>query len=358
MTRKSAQRLAVLAAVLTLAGCGGSSAVRPTGKSAASPAAPVVPSVAASKPTGWAAAENANTGGRGAGARARPETMISPAAGTSGGPGGASSTSSDPAVGPSAAPDSPPGNAPGGPGVPGAAGGPNPASGGGGNDEAGHPDGEHPEGSIRQVVGTPEVALTFDDGPSEHTPEVLAMLREHRIKATFCVIGVNVVEYPDYVRQIVSAGHTMCNHTWSHDLNIGRRSPETIRADLQRTNDAIHQAAPGVPIEYYRNPGGNFTPASVGMARELGMASIGWTVDPWDWNTARYGTGASMAQHVVGSVQGGCRPGAIVLAHDGGGDRTGTVSAFRTLLPWLKERYSLVALPVSGRKHRGRHTPE
>jgi peptidoglycan/xylan/chitin deacetylase (PgdA/CDA1 family) len=233
--------------------------------------------------------------------------------------------------------------APGGPGGgPGAPGGPGTSGGGhnGGSGSAG------PHSNIRTTTGSDAVALTFDDGPSPYTPQILALLRANGVKATFCLIGVNVRAYPDLVRAIVADGHTLCNHTWSHDLKLGTRSPDRIRADLQRTNDEIHRAAPGAPIKYFRHPGGNFTPQATAIAAELGMASISWNVDPWDWNTKAYPPGPTMINHVVGTVERQTHPGSIVLSHDGGGVRGSTVEAYRTLLPWLRARYTLAKLPT------------
>ncbi|MBT8226361.1 MAG: polysaccharide deacetylase family protein [Dactylosporangium sp.] len=195
-------------------------------------------------------------------------------------------------------------------------------------------------------IGGPKVALTFDDGPDTATPEILALLRQHGVQATFCVIGTSVQDHHDLVRQIVADGHTLCNHTWSHNLKLGQQSPADIRHDLQRTSDEIHLATPNAPIKYFRHPGGNFTPEAIAVAHELGMTSIGWEVDPRDWDVRTYGTGASMGGHVIEVVMKSTRPGSIVLSHDGGGQRSGTVHAYQTLLPWLLERYELVALPV------------
>ncbi|MFC7479229.1 polysaccharide deacetylase family protein [Luedemannella flava] len=96
------------------------------------------------------------------------------------------------------------------------------------------------------TTGTRTVALTFDDGPDPRwTPAVLALLRRHRVHATFCLIGRNAARHPKLVRAIVAGGHTLCNHTWRHDIDLGRRSPAAIRADLTATTRAIQRAAPG-----------------------------------------------------------------------------------------------------------------
>ena len=191
------------------------------------------------------------------------------------------------------------------------------------------------------------MALTFDDGPGQNTPQILALLRAYGIKATFCLIGVKVQANPDAVRQIVTDGHTLCNHSWKHDLKLGSRPVDVIRNDLQITNDEIHKAVPGAPIKYYRQPGGEWTSAVVSVAKELGMTPLHWSVDPMDWNIRRWPVGETMTNHVIGVVEHNTGPGAIVLSHDGGGDRASTVAAYRVLLPWLKERFQLAALPVS-----------
>ena len=202
-----------------------------------------------------------------------------------------------------------------------------------------------PSDNIIRTTGAATVALTFDDGPGPDTPKLLEMLRDQGIKATFCLIGVNVQEYPQYVKAIADDGHTLCNHTWKHDEALGKKSADAIRADLQKTNDEILKAVPGATIKYFRHPGGNFTPAAVQVASELGMQSLGWSVDPSDWNSKKW-TGQQMTDHIINNVRNNTKPGSIVLSHDGGGDRSCTMAAYKTLLPELKNKYTLIAMPV------------
>ncbi|GAA1800552.1 polysaccharide deacetylase family protein [Planosporangium flavigriseum] len=206
-------------------------------------------------------------------------------------------------------------------------------------------------GVVAKTTGTDGVALTFDDGPGNQTMPILNLLRAYGVKATFCLIGANVREHPELVQAIVRDGHTLCNHTWMHDLGLGQRSAEEIRSDLERTNDEIRKAVPGVEIKYFRHPGGAWTPSAVAVAQEMGMTSIDWDVDPLDWDTGTYGTGGSMVSHIVDTVRQGAQSGSIILSHDGGGDRTSTVTAYETLLPYLlQERHlRLVALPSGER---------
>ena len=196
-----------------------------------------------------------------------------------------------------------------------------------------------PAGSLN-TTGSDAVALTFDDGPGGNTGQVLDLLKQYGIHATFCIIGRMIGDYsPDLIRRIVADGHTLCNHTWSHDLNLRTRSEDQIRSELQRTNDAIHAIVPDAPIKYFRNPGGNFSPLTVSVAASMGMQSLDWNVDPSDWS--RPGT-----QSIINNVLTHTHAGSIVLMHDGGGDRSQTVQALRTILPNLQSRFTLVPMPA------------
>ncbi|MGC5029095.1 polysaccharide deacetylase family protein [Micromonospora sp. DT229] len=194
----------------------------------------------------------------------------------------------------------------------------------------------------RLSTGTNEIALTFDDGPHpDYTPQVLAILREYHVTATFCVVGQNAQSYPWLVQQIVAEGHTLCNHSWNHDVGLGARSPERIRDDLLRTSAAIHAAAPEAPVTWYRQPGGAWTYPVISASRELGMTPLHWNLDPSDWR-------APGAATIAAVVLAEARAGSIVLLHDAGGDRQGTVDALYHILPELTARFDLHALPNHG----------
>jgi peptidoglycan/xylan/chitin deacetylase (PgdA/CDA1 family) len=200
------------------------------------------------------------------------------------------------------------------------------------------------DGPFGTVVGTGSntVALTFDDGPSPMwTPQILDLLRQYNVKATFCLVGQNVQAYPELVRAIVADGHTLCDHTWDHNEQLGDLSNDAIRDDMQRTIEAIQAASPGAKVSYFRAPGGNWTAPVVEVARELGMTSLDWTVDPEDW------TGPPAAS-IVNTIITQCVTGAIFLLHDAGGDRSSTVEAVRQFLPVLVGRNTFIALPTGG----------
>ena len=131
---------------------------------------------------------------------------------------------------------------------------------------------------------------------------------------------------------MVREGHTLCDHSWDHDESLGRRSPATIRADMVRTNAAIHRVVPQAEIAYFRHPGGNFTDRSNRICESLGMRPLFWDVDPRDWS--RPGV-----RHIESVVGGQTHRGSIVLSHDGGGDRSQTMAAYRRLIPRLAHRF-------------------
>ncbi|WP_433394420.1 polysaccharide deacetylase family protein [Micromonospora sp. KLBMP9576] len=209
-----------------------------------------------------------------------------------------------------------------------------------GGTPGGTPSPAQPDGlfGAQTTSGTSRVALTFDDGPDpRYTPQVLALLRQYQVRATFCVVGENAQAHPDLIRAIAAEGHSLCNHSWSHDVALGRRSPDAIRADLLRTSDAIRAAVPDASIAYYRQPGGAWTGQVVSMAQELGMVPLHWTVDPSDWTTPG-------ADRIAATVVAGVVAGSVVLLHDAGGDRQGTVDALHRILPALAG-FEVEALP-------------
>ncbi|MEU8296052.1 polysaccharide deacetylase family protein [Micromonospora sp. NPDC048909] len=191
---------------------------------------------------------------------------------------------------------------------------------------------------LRRTTGVRPVALTFDDGPSPTwTPKILDRLRAAKVTATFCLVGREAQRHPELVRRIVREGHQLCNHSWKHNIDLGRLPVAEIRADLVRTNKAIQTAAPGAPIAFYRQPGGRWTPEVVAVAKQLGMRSLHWSVDPQDWAKP---PATTIKHRVLAAV----RPGSIVLLHDGGGDRAATFAACPAVIADLKRRFGVTRL--------------
>ncbi|MDT0446232.1 polysaccharide deacetylase family protein [Streptomyces johnsoniae] len=185
------------------------------------------------------------------------------------------------------------------------------------------------------------VAFTFDDGPNPaNTPGLLQLLRENGTKAVFCLWGDHVRQYPDLVRQIAADGHTLCNHSMHHS-DMGSWTPEQIRADLEQTSAAIRAAVPGAPIPYFRAPNGSWgqTPA---VAASLGMQPLGWRLAINDWEP-------STADQLAQRLRSGITPGAVVLLHDGGGDRSATVAAVDMIIPEFASQGWTFTLPAPPR---------
>ncbi|NYI06227.1 polysaccharide deacetylase family protein [Allostreptomyces psammosilenae] len=177
------------------------------------------------------------------------------------------------------------------------------------------------------ITGQTRVAaLTFDDGPdARYTPAVLQTLRRYGVRATFCVVGTNAACNPGLLQAIAADGHDLANHTWSHQ-ELPRLSEREIREELERTNEVIDRITGwGVP-QWCRAPYGSWDEVSLGVCAELGMKPLGWSVDTLDWQ--RPGSA-----EITDTMLRGTEPGAIILCHDGGGDRSQSVDALRAYLP-------------------------
>ncbi|GAA2466667.1 polysaccharide deacetylase family protein [Actinocorallia cavernae] len=188
--------------------------------------------------------------------------------------------------------------------------------------------------------GAHAVNITIDDGPDPTwTPQVLQVLRENGVKATFCMIGPEAQAHPDVVKQVVAAGHRLCDHTVSHDTAMDHKSESYQSQQILDAERQITEASGGVRPMYYRAPGGAFTPYSRKLAASHGMRPLGWNVDSKDFE--RPGTDA-----IVATVRSELTNGPTLLFHDAGGDRSQTVAALRTLLPWLKQQGYGFGFPV------------
>lgn len=174
------------------------------------------------------------------------------------------------------------------------------------------------------------IALSFDDGPSrENTPELLELLAAYDAKATFFAVGTNVVEHQQLAREVVTQGHELANHTWSH-ADPKTLTDEELRVELERAAQVIHDAT-GVRPTSARPPWGNDRRRFARLAREAGMESIMWNIDSGD-------TAGLSAEAQARMVIADARPGAIILFHDGGDRRPTTLAATEQVLRELTAR--------------------
>lgn len=158
-------------------------------------------------------------------------------------------------------------------------------------------------------VTGPFLALTFDDGPHpKHTTRLLDLLKERGVKATFYVIGQNVVQYPEIARRIVDEGHEIGNHSYTHPA-LTRIGAARVGEEISKSNDAIEQAT-GVRPATMRPPYGAINAAlTQRLNEEFNLTVILWSVDPQDWKIRK-------ASHVSNHILQNARPGSIVLSHD------------------------------------------
>jgi peptidoglycan/xylan/chitin deacetylase (PgdA/CDA1 family) len=171
------------------------------------------------------------------------------------------------------------------------------------------------------------IALTIDDGPSPvYTPQVLDLLAQYQVTATFSMIGIHVAAYPQLARSVADAGHRIANHTWTH-ADLPPLGAPAVRSQMAQATDAISNVT-GVQPRLFRAPYGAWSPAVIAECEQLQMIPLDWSVDPRDW--ARPGVTS-----IVNNIMENTRPGSIILEHDGGGDRSETVAALRIVLPRL-----------------------
>jgi peptidoglycan-N-acetylglucosamine deacetylase len=168
------------------------------------------------------------------------------------------------------------------------------------------------------------IYLTFDDGPhSPYTEQVLDLLAQYNAKATFFVVGRNARGNPDLIKSMYEAGHGIGNHTWSH-RNLQGVTQEVFTQEMASTAQTV-----GKYIASCMRPPYGATDASTHVhAREMGYSVVMWSIETSDW---RRPGASTIASRVINQAF----PGAIVLLHDGGGNRTQTVAALALILKEL-----------------------
>jgi peptidoglycan-N-acetylglucosamine deacetylase len=177
--------------------------------------------------------------------------------------------------------------------------------------------------------GSKQIALTYDDGPNDsHTLKLLDVLAQNEVHATFFMIGRYVQQRTHIVRAVAEAGHTIGNHTTTHPLLIFQSAAQT-RVELMECRAALTGAI-GEHSNLFRPPFGGRRPATLRIARELGLVPIMWNVTGYDWNAP---PAATIEQKVTSQIRGGD----VILLHDGGhkamgADRSQTVLATESLI--------------------------
>jgi peptidoglycan-N-acetylglucosamine deacetylase len=177
------------------------------------------------------------------------------------------------------------------------------------------------------------VALTFDDGPDPiDTPLIMDILKEKEVKATFFVLGQAVKENSAILKRQVKEGHEIGNHSFNHDYQQQRLAKE-----IHQTDEEVFKAT-GLHTYFYRPPGGFLTKGQLESIKKNGHVVALWSVDSKDWRNPG-------VKQIVKNVIDNVFPGAIILLHDGGYQRTQTVKALSPIIDSLKAQgYHFVTL--------------
>ncbi|MFL5821936.1 MAG: polysaccharide deacetylase family protein [Solirubrobacteraceae bacterium] len=182
-----------------------------------------------------------------------------------------------------------------------------------------------------------EVALTFDDGPGPYTPEVLATLEREDAPGTFFEVGVAEHDFHAWTSEIAARGFPIGDHTVNHPA-MPRLSRQDQQAQVLQQATTIERYGAPYP-RLFRPPYGQWNSTTVSVLRGARMLMVLWSVDTSDYQ--RPGV-----QAIVSSAVSGARPGAIILMHDAGGDRSETVVALPKIITELRKRgYRLVTVP-------------
>ena len=181
------------------------------------------------------------------------------------------------------------------------------------------------------------IALTFDDGPSPYTPAIVQALVRMGVPATFFVVGQQLRYFSAGLRDELRHGFVIGDHTQNHAWLIHLASGGQYE---QVQTDAAEIEQLGAPApRLFRPPYGVYDADTLQVLRRLRMLMVMWSIDPGDWR--RPGTRA-----IVSGVLANARPGAIVILHDGGGNRSQTLAALPAIVSGLRRRgYRLVTVP-------------
>lgn len=179
-----------------------------------------------------------------------------------------------------------------------------------------------------------QVAITFDDGPSEETSSILDVLKEFKTPATFFLIGNKISSHPEIVKRIDSEGHVIGNHSYSHGFFIDFQLTKGFIEEIEQANKEIEKVIGKKPL-FFRPPYGVTTP-SIGRAiKKLNMHAIGWNIRSLD-------TSIADKKEVLKRIQKRVQPGSIILLHD---TLKTNANLVRELIQYLhQQQYEIVSL--------------
>ena len=195
------------------------------------------------------------------------------------------------------------------------------------------------EGEVYRSVknDSMKIALTFDDGPHPIlTQRILDILDAYDVKATFFMVGVNVLNYPDAARAVLRAGHEVGNHTFSHS-HLKRLSEEEVVRELGLCEDALEELCEYRP-HLFRPPEGAVNTYVEHCSESNDYKLILWSLDTRDWENKE-------TERIVETVLSNVESGDIILMHDYTSGKNTTCEALKILIPEiLKRGYEFVTV--------------
>lgn len=176
-----------------------------------------------------------------------------------------------------------------------------------------------------------DIFLTFDDGPSQYTPEVLEVLRQNNVKAAFFIVSDYGEKMPQIVRRIKEEGHLVCIHSKSHQSLLYRGWGKS-KSDLEASVATMRRL--GLREKYYRPPWGQLNLFVLRYIRKMNLKLVLWDVMVGDWKADV--TAKELEERLLEQT----KPGSVICLHDGRGSEGAprrTIEALRTAIPKLKE---------------------
>lgn len=179
-------------------------------------------------------------------------------------------------------------------------------------------------GNVIYKSNPSHIYLTFDDGPGPSTITILDLLQKYNISATFFSTGVHAAEHPDIILRIIADGHALGTHSYTHPLLFKHNQKEL------GTGQAILENISNQSITLFRPPYGFRIPATMRVAKQLGLRVVTWNIFPRDY--------ASTADKIIGRVCNRLKPGAIIVLHDGPIDRPETIASIEPIITCAQQQ--------------------
>lgn len=190
----------------------------------------------------------------------------------------------------------------------------------------------------KDLLDSNEVTFRFDDGPDENfTPQILDILKKHRIKAFFAITGEHSERNPKLVKRIFNEGHVLVNHSFSHDYFISLKNKTYLLKDTQKCNEIIKEIT-GQNTLYYSPPIGHRNLAMASVLKILNMSLLGWDIQTIDTKSG--------SEFIIKKVKKELKEKSIILLHDGVykwtlPERSATLEALPTIIDYIQNESNL-----------------